>query len=118
MTSINLSYLNELGDGDHEFVIEMLETYLDETTKDMKTLSQVLEEENLERIGFVVHRSKAAFRMLGLQDMTDLAQDIELAAKKGLISAKSLRVPINSLIEQAEQSFKEAQQYIDQLNGQ
>jgi HPt (histidine-containing phosphotransfer) domain-containing protein len=118
MAKINLDYLNELGGGDSDFTIEMLETYLEETTKDVHELSEALNTEDIERIAFISHRSKAAFRMLGLNEITEIAQNIELTAKKGGIPAKALRVPVNSLIEEAKASFDEARQLIQDLKNQ
>jgi HPt (histidine-containing phosphotransfer) domain-containing protein len=118
MAKINLDYLNELGGGDVEFTIEMLQTYLEETTKDVQELQEALTNENSERIAFIAHRTKAAFRMLGLNEITEMAQNIELTAKKGNIPAKALRIPVNSLIDEAKNSFEEAQQLIKNLKHQ
>lgn len=118
MGKINLDYLNELGGGDADFTIEMLETYLEETSRDMDELQTALDEDNLKRIGFVAHRTKAAFRMLGLDEITEIAQELESTAKKGKVSAKLLTVPINNLIADARVSFEEAKELIADLKRQ
>lgn len=118
MAKINLDYLTELGGDDTEFTIEMLNTYLEETSRDIEELAEALASENAERIAFVAHRTKAAFRMLGLDEITDMAQAIELTAKKGNVPAKALSVPVNSLIEEAKTSFEEAKTLIQKLSNQ
>ncbi len=99
------------------FIIAMLETYLAETTQDISDLSQALENEDLDRIAFLAHRSKAAFKMVGLEDVTEIAQNIEFTAKNANVTAKLLSIPVKSLINEAMASFVAVEQELNSLKG-
>ena len=113
MEPINLSYLKELSGGDNEFIIDMLETYIEETSSDIEQLLTAINNKNLGKIAFITHRLKSAFQMFGLVESKELAQEIELMAKANRVPIHSLRVPIIGLIENAKASCLEASTLIE-----
>lgn len=115
MTEINLDYLNELSGGDNDFVIEMLKTYLEETSKDIDEIKRSFVEGNLQRISFLAHRCKAAFRMLGLDNMTDTAEHIEKEAKVETAVIGDFKLAIEQLTKGASSSFEQAREWIKRL---
>ena len=115
MIQIDLDYLNGLGGGDNNFVIDMLQTYIEETNKDMQELRQALTNQDVKRITFLAHRSKAAFRMLGLESMADNAEKIEKMANAEDASVNNVLKDVTELIADAETSFQQAKDWIDKL---
>jgi len=65
MASIDLTYLNEISGGDKEFIAEMIETFLEETPKDIAELEKLLATENWAGIGLVAHKLKSSIKMFG-----------------------------------------------------
>ena len=118
MVEINLNYLNELSGGDSGFVIEMLQTYLEETSKDIDEIKNNFTKGDLQRISFLTHRCKAAFSMLGLQSMTDLATKIEQDAKAENAIISDFKQPIEQLSKDAFSSFEQAKEWISKLQVQ
>lgn len=118
MEELKLDYLKELGGGDNDFIIEMLQTYIDETGKDMHALQSSLNEGNLKRIGFLAHRCKAAFRILGLEKMFQDANDLEQNVKAENASASTFEEPVNALIEGIKNSLVQAESCIKELSNQ
>ena len=112
MNKINLEYLNELGGGDMEFVVEMLQTYIEETSKDMEALGLALEQSDLKRISFLAHRSKAAFKMLGLNSLSEAAEKLEQQAKTETVLTDALTQNINFIRTHAADSFVQAEKLI------
>lgn len=116
MVELNLDYLTELGGGDNDFIVEMLRTYLDETGKDMLELEKSLHTKDLKRIGFLAHRCKAAFRMLGLDDMAATAETLEQGVKIGGATTTDFEPTIISLLDDMKKSFEQAQDWIEKLS--
>jgi len=115
MSKINLEYLNELGGGDVEFVVEMLQTYIEETSKDMDALSLALEQQDLKRISFLVHRSKSAFKMLGMNDLFEISENVERSAKVENTLTDSLVQNLQFIMKYAAESFVQADKLISDL---
>lgn len=118
MEALKLDYLTELGAGDNEFIIEMLQTYIDETGTDMHALESSLNEGNLKRIGFLAHRCKAAFRILGLEKMVVDAENLEQGVKIENAEASAFEEPVKALIEGIKDSLVQAKNCILQLSNQ
>lgn len=78
---LDLSYLNEISDGDKEFIVEVLHTFLQEMPKDIAELSKAINESNILMIGKMAHKTKATLHTLGLYDLKELAAKIEQTAK-------------------------------------
>lgn len=115
MAKINLDYLKGMSGGDNEFVIEMLQTYLEETGRDMNGLRNSLESGNLQRISFLTHRCKAAYSMLGLQEMMLSAQSIEKVAKTEDSEIDQIQADLEKLLIATDETFEQAKDWIEKL---
>ncbi len=116
MADINLDYLKGLGGDDNEFIVEMLQTYKEETGKDMDELRKSLEKKDLQRISFLAHRCKAAYSMLGLQDMMHAAQVIEKTAKAEGCTIEQIQPALEKLLAETDETFKQAEAWIQKLS--
>ncbi len=116
MTKINLNYLQDLGGGDNDFIIDMLNTYLDETGRDVQNMLQSLREQDWKRIGFLAHRSKSAFRMIGLQQLNQDTEALEELLKENPINPNAIEKVLTQIIDTAKNSFEQAQKEIDRLS--
>ncbi|MEZ4883675.1 MAG: ATP-binding protein [Chitinophagales bacterium] len=74
-------YLYEFSDGDLDFIQDMLETFLEQTPKQMDELSDACEDLNHEKVYKIAHRIKPSFMMIGLTELEELAQTVEQMAK-------------------------------------
>jgi len=117
MEKINLDYLTELGGGDNEFVVDMLQTYVDETGKDMLELEKSKNEGNLKRIGFLAHRCKAAFQMLGLKQLVQDAEALEQGVKVETAVISDFEQLVNKVNQCIEVSIEEAKILISEKSN-
>jgi len=108
MSNINLDYLNQLSAGDNDFISEMLQTYIDETSKDVADLNQALQENDIKRLGFLAHRVKSAFKMLGLEALAGITQRVEHNAKKNEIPKEDYIEDVANVVTIASKSLEEA----------
>ncbi len=113
MTKINLTYLNELCGGDADFLSELLQTYIDETGRDVDYLAEALTQSDIPRIGFWAHKIKAAFKMLGLNLLAEKAELLEYNSKKANSKMSDFNEHVIFIVENAKVSFKQAQRLLD-----
>jgi HPt (histidine-containing phosphotransfer) domain-containing protein len=114
---INLTYLNEICGGDSEFIAEMLKTYIDETSNDMQLLEQALNSLDIKRIGFIAHKSKSAFKLLGIQKLAEVAEKTEKEAKSETATIELLQPGVHFILENVSISFDEASKLIKELRN-
>ena len=79
---VDLSYLNEISDGDSEFVASILTTFLEECPKDLSGMKKGLDNGDLVSVGKLAHKNKSTLQLFGLLGLKQLAFDIEQTAKK------------------------------------
>ena len=82
MSEFDLSYLNEISGGDEEFIKEMIETFLEETPKDLEDIKTHLASENWSELGKTAHKMKSSIKMFGYGSVKDQAFYIEQCGKK------------------------------------
>jgi HPt (histidine-containing phosphotransfer) domain-containing protein len=108
MTKINLEYLNELCNGDVDFISEMLQTYIDETSKDVEYLVEAVKLSDTPRIVFWSHKIKTAFRILGLDGLAEKAETLEIKSRLEDFKIDDFSEHVYYIVENASNSFKQA----------
>jgi HPt (histidine-containing phosphotransfer) domain-containing protein len=83
MSGIDFSYLDEISGGDMEFRIEMIQTFLDETPKDVAHMDAMAQAANWAEVGKVAHKMKSSIKMFGLESIKNQAVEIEQIGKSG-----------------------------------
>ena len=78
---IDLSYLVELSGGDKEFIGEMLQTFLGETSELLDNLKEVEKGDDHERTYQIAHKLKSSLRMIGMERAAELCLQIEEKAR-------------------------------------
>lgn len=74
---MDLTYLNEISGGDEDFIKDMIETFLDETPKDIEQLQSHLKEENWAELGDTAHKLKSSIKMFGFPTLKDQVLSLE-----------------------------------------
>lgn len=78
---IVLDNVNALADGNTDFVRDILETFRDETPVMYQQIQEKFAANDLEGTAFYAHKLKSGLRLLELKEATQLANNIEDAAK-------------------------------------
>jgi HPt (histidine-containing phosphotransfer) domain-containing protein len=79
---LDLTYLNEISDGDTVFIHEVLNTFLEEMPKDMEKMQSAIDCKDHVTVGKVAHKTKSTLHTIGLHDLKSLALQIEQTAKE------------------------------------
>jgi CheY-like chemotaxis protein/HPt (histidine-containing phosphotransfer) domain-containing protein len=75
--------LAEIAEGDTEFAIELLTTYIDGATETLHEMRAAAEAGDLVALGKAAHKIKGASANLHVEELASLAQDIESRARAG-----------------------------------
>ena len=82
--TLDLTYLNQISEGDKEFINDILKTFLEEMPKDIEQIKNGLKNNNNTIIGKMAHKSKATLHLLGLEDLKNFALNLEQTIKKDI----------------------------------
>jgi HPt (histidine-containing phosphotransfer) domain-containing protein len=96
--SIDLSYLRDVSSGSNEFMVEMIELFLDQTPAYFEQLSQLIAEENWQKVAEIAHKIKPTLAFMGADAAKDRMAEIESNARN-LTNTDSIRPAFNSLKE-------------------
>jgi len=79
---LDLSYLTEMVGHDPQFMIEVFETFIEQTPFYMAELEDALSKTDWKRVADCAHKIKPTFSYVGRTDVKEFVQSIEHSAKK------------------------------------
>ena len=74
---INLSYLKRISEGNDNFVIEMIEMFLNKTPIALEQMNQCFLKQNWKELRNIIHRIKPSFAYVGMQEIQTKLTSIE-----------------------------------------
>ena len=81
---VDLAYLEEASFGNKDFVLEMIDLFLEQTPQYLERLEQSIDEESRERIKLTGHKMKPTYNMIGLTNLYQAINHIENGAIEGM----------------------------------
>lgn len=84
-------YLYEFSDGDLDFIRDILETFLEQTPKQLMEIEEACEALDKDEVYKIAHRMKPSFMMIGMAELEDLAQTIEQMAKASIFEREKVK---------------------------
>lgn len=82
MGNVDLSYLENITDGDNGVIVEMIELFLEETPKHIENIKTYYNQEQWQQLGAEAHKVKPMFLYVGLSDLNEACQKLEDYGKK------------------------------------
>ena len=79
----SLAQLEELAGGDQEFVLSMVDTFLEHTPQQLEELKQARQNGDLEKVGAISHKIKPNIDLFGLNEIAQPIRDLEQMGKAG-----------------------------------
>ena len=77
----NLDKINEMADGDEEFISSVISVFLEEVPHDLQGLEKAVEEQNYEQVYQLAHKIKPNVDLLGMEQTRAVALQIETLGK-------------------------------------
>ena len=81
---LDLSYLKEMSGDSAEFMIEMLDTLVEQIPLYIEDLQKAVDAEDWKAVSEFAHKVKPTFYYVGREDVRDYVQVIERNAKEGV----------------------------------
>ncbi|RNL91077.1 Hpt domain-containing protein [Sinomicrobium pectinilyticum] len=78
----SLEKLEELSDGDRDFITSVVSVFVEETPADMKELEQAVQTGDFDAIYRHAHKIKPNVDLLGMEETTSLIRVLETKAKE------------------------------------
>jgi HPt (histidine-containing phosphotransfer) domain-containing protein len=79
--NIDLSYLRDVSSGSNEFMIEMIDLFLEQTPGYFEQLNQFIEEENWPKVAEIAHKIKPTLAFMGADAAKEHMAEIETKAR-------------------------------------
>lgn len=79
--NIDLTYLRDVSSGSNEFMIEMIELFLDQTPGYFSNLAQYIQEENWAKTAEIAHKIKPTLAFMGADSAKESMAGIETNAR-------------------------------------
>lgn len=76
---ISLNYINILSDGDQDFVVDMLQTFLDNIEEDVERLKACLDKDDNNELREISHKLKGSTQILEAEEVVSLLKSIEIS---------------------------------------
>ncbi|MFS4467624.1 Hpt domain-containing protein [Maribacter sp. 2210JD10-5] len=77
----SLDKINEMADGDEDFINSVITVFLEEVPDDLEALETALEEKNYEQVYKMAHKIKPNVDLLGMEQTRAVALEIENLGK-------------------------------------
>ncbi|MEO0571537.1 MAG: Hpt domain-containing protein [Bacteroidota bacterium] len=107
-----LDKLNEMAEGDEDFVLSVISVFLEEVPEDLAALENAIASGNFEQIGKMAHKIKPNVDLLGMEQTRANAYDLEKLGKaSGSLEEIKMKFPL--LKKDVEQVISELQKDFD-----
>ncbi len=109
----SLDKINEMAEGDEDFVNSVISVFLEEVPQDLEDLEIALNQKNHEQAYQLAHKIKPNVDLLGMEQTREAALEIETLGKKvGDISAMKeifsmLKKDIHQVVGELKKDFQE-----------
>ncbi|MEJ7779151.1 MAG: Hpt domain-containing protein [Daejeonella sp.] len=79
--NLDLSYLRDVSSGSNEFMIEMIDLFLEQTPEYFENLEKFIEEENWPKVADISHKIKPTLAFMGANAAKESMSEIESNAR-------------------------------------
>ncbi len=83
----SLDKINEMAEGDNDFVISVISVFLEEVPQDLEDLEAAIENKDFENVYKLAHKIKPNVDLLGMEQSRAIALEIETLGKSSDNSA-------------------------------
>ena len=109
---MDLNYLKEISSNDESFILEILNTYLEEVPKDIQIIKGDINKIDKDAICSIAHKLKSSFMMLGFEELSLLSKEIELS-KNNVLDNHHFKENVNCFVKKVEESLFVVKDYVN-----
>ena len=107
----SLDKINEMADGDQDFINSVISVFLEEVPQDLNGLEEALENEDYNQVYQLAHKIKPNVDLLGMEQTRAAALEIETLAKNEANMAEikgffpSLKKDVEQVVSELQKDF-------------
>ncbi|MGX5687892.1 2-amino-4-hydroxy-6-hydroxymethyldihydropteridine diphosphokinase [Arcticibacter tournemirensis] len=113
---IDLSYLNDIADGNAEFIIDMIDIFMEQTPIYFDQLDKAIQEKDWKVTGDVAHKIKPTLAFMGVEAAKEQMAEIERKARN-LDHTEEIEEKVSQLKVSCESLYAGLQKIKDDLQG-
>ncbi len=106
---VDLSYLKDVASGSDEFMIDMIDLFLDQTPAYFEQLEQFISEENWSKVADIAHKIKPTLAFMGVDSARESMAGIEQNARN-LVNLEAISPAFQILKEMSVQLYKQLEE--------
>jgi len=106
---VDLSYLKDVASGSDEFMIDMIDLFLDQTPAYFEQLEQFIIEEDWSKVADIAHKIKPTLAFMGVDSARESMAGIEQNARN-LINLETISPAFQILKEMSVQLYKQLEE--------
>ncbi|MXV15384.1 Hpt domain-containing protein [Hufsiella ginkgonis] len=116
-SELDLSYLNDISGGNVEFMVEMIDIFLEQTPIYFQQLSEAIQESDWKQVAEAAHKIKPTLAFMGVDHAREEMQVLEKNARMGE-NLGTIEPAYQSLIKTCDQLFIKLEKYKKELLSQ
>jgi HPt (histidine-containing phosphotransfer) domain-containing protein len=83
MALYDITELEQMAQGNDEFITKMVSVFLETTSQSLDQLLKAFEGRDLQTVSAIAHKIKPSIDLMGITSLHDVVRDIEVRAKNG-----------------------------------
>ena len=103
-TTINLSYLAALCDGDDAFMNTIIGSFVEEMPELLDSIRQKTSESDWKSVGGLAHKMKPSIQFVGMDDTVKKAASIEHCCREAAVQSEQVARLVNDVAEETERA--------------
>lgn len=114
--NIDLSYLNEVSSGSREFIVEMIDMFLEQTPVYFEQLNEAIQAQDWLVVAHLAHKVKPTLAFMGTHSAKDKIAEIEHKARNQE-NLEEISLIFNQIYSQKQQLFNNLKEAKESLEG-
>ncbi len=111
----NLEYLRKISDNNHNFIVDMISSFIEQTPRDILKIRQAAEDKNWEEVANIAHKIKPSITFMGIDSLKGCISDIQELAR--IEKTENLPQLIDELDMVTKSAFNELKRELQFLSG-
>ncbi len=112
-TTVNLSYLVALCDGDDEFMNTIISSFVSEMPEILATIQQKMQEGDWKSVGELAHKMKPSVQFVGMDETVEKTKSIESYCREPEVCSDQVCGLISDVTQKTEQAITVLQEMLD-----
>lgn len=112
----DLSYLNEIASGSVEFMIDMINVFLEQTPLYFEQLNEAVDQKSWKEAGEIAHKIKPTLAFMGVEDAKNAMAEIERKARS-LKNVDTIKVELQDINLLCAHLYEKLEQHKQQLEA-